>query len=57
MDSETRSGDNQRIIIGTPFQPIKIIEAKKTTFFKTTIVKFTSSAPKKLIANANKNDN
>lgn len=54
IDSDTRSGDNQRIIAGTPFHPIKIIEAKNTTFFKITIVKLTSSVPKKLIANANK---
>ena len=30
IDSDTRSGDNQRIIAGTPFHPIKIIEAKNT---------------------------
>ena len=46
IDSDTRSGDNQRIIAGTPFHPIKIIEAKNTTFFKITIVKLTSSVPK-----------
>ena len=28
IDSDTRSGDNQRIIAGTPFHPIKIIEQR-----------------------------
>ncbi len=56
IDSDTRSGDNQRIIAGTPFHPIKIIEAKNTTFFKIIIVKLTSSVPRKLIANATENN-